>query len=215
MSRTEGWRVTTVAVIGVGQLGSRHLQGLARVESVGRLIGVEPSADSLAVARERLADVRTEAGDPIELVGSVADLPDRLDYVVVATSADVRRTVIEELLDGREVEHLLLEKVLFQRLADFDAVERLIQERGVSTRVDTARRAFPIYQQIRDYFTDDPIVHMDVRGGDWGLACNAIHFLDLLSFLTGGVFPRRSRRPCSLESRSPASGPGSTSSTER
>ena len=123
MSRTEGWRVTTVAVIGVGQLGSRHLQGLARVESVGRLIGVEPSADSLAVARERLADVRTEAGDPIELVGSVADLPDRLDYVVVATSADVRRTVIEELLDGREVEHLLLEKVLFQRLADFDAVD--------------------------------------------------------------------------------------------
>ena len=57
----------------------------------------------------------------------------------------------------------------------------------MATRVDTARRAFPIYQQIRDYFADDPIVHMDVRGGDWGLACNAIHFLDLLSFLAGGL----------------------------
>lgn len=182
-----GWRVTTVAVIGVGRLGSRHVEGLARLESVRRLIGVEPSVNARADARERLSDVRIATGDPIELVGDVSDLPDRLDYVVVATSSDVRRAVIEELLDGREVGHLLLEKVLFQRLADFDVVDRLLQERGVSARVDTARRAFPIYQEVRDHFADDPVVHMDVRGGDWGLACNGIHFLDLLCFLTGAL----------------------------
>lgn len=175
-----------IAVVGAGQLGSRHLQGLARLTLPCEVTVVDPSPASLNVARERFAEMPINAAvRAVHYHSSVDALPSSLDYVVVATAADVRLPVLQSLLAGRDVRSVLLEKVLFQRLGDYEVAEALLNSRKVQAWVNCPRRAFPIYAAIREFFAGEPLRYFQVMGGGWGLGCNSIHFLDLLSMLSG------------------------------
>lgn len=46
------------------------------------------------------------------------------------------------------------------------------------------RRVIPFYEGLKKTIRPHEQVFYTVQGGDWGLACNAIHFIDILSFLT-------------------------------
>ena len=176
-----------LSVIGAGQLGSRHLQGLVRLSAVCEIHIVDPSAASLEIARQRAAEVPESARHRLFFHQKIDQLPKSLDYAVVATTADVRLSVLRALLHNRTVPNLLLEKVLFQRETDYDAAGELLQKAGSRTWVNCPRRAFPIYDKLQTFFSDDALQHVDVRGGDWGLGCNSIHFIDLIALLAGGT----------------------------
>ena len=67
---------------------------------------------------------------PLQLsVSGIRFMPAAMDIVIIATGADVRRKVIEELLEQAHVSYLLLEKVLFQRLEDYDVVASLLERK--------------------------------------------------------------------------------------
>lgn len=177
-----------VAVIGAGQLGGRHLQGLARLALACEIEVVDPSPVSLDAARQRFAEMPPNSAVlAVNYHSSIETLPSSLDYVVVATTADVRLSVLQALLTGRNVRAVLLEKVLFQCLGDYAVAEALLASRKVQAWVNCPRRAFPIYGMIRDFFVDEPLKYFQVMGGGWGLGCNSIHFVDLLGMLTGNL----------------------------
>lgn len=177
-----------IAVIGAGQLGSRHLQGLIRLDLDCQYFVVDPSPDSLKIAQNRVNEVGIPgAAERVTYLTSLSELPELIDYAVVATAADVRLNVLQTLLFSRSVRNLLLEKVLFQRISDYQVASDLLRGSGTRTWVNCPRRAFPIYQTVRKFFEGQTLLHFQVYGGNWGLGCNSIHFLDLLAFLTGDV----------------------------
>jgi hypothetical protein len=56
----------------------------------------------------------------------------------------------------------------------------------VRTWVNHPRRLQPNYQVIKEIISkSNEIVMFDLFGANWGLACNGLHFIDLISFLTG------------------------------
>lgn len=176
-----------IALVGAGQLGSRHLQALSLLERAAEITVVDPSAASLATARERFE--QAAAAGPrkatARYVSSFADLPKALDAAVVATAADVRLAALEKLLGASRPRVLLLEKVLFQRLADYDAADRLLQAIGARAWVNCAQRLWPFFSGLRPRTLGRSNVQITVSGAQWGLGCNAIHNLDLLPFMTG------------------------------
>lgn len=175
-----------IAVIGAGQLGSRHLQGLVRIGKPCEIYVIDPSAASLDMARQRVEEVPAAASHSMHFHQQIEALPLILDHAVIATAADVRLSVLRALLQGRTVRNIILEKVLFQRQSDYAEAAELLQEAGSRAWVNCPRRVFPIYETLRTFFRDDPLLHMDVRGGNWGLGCNSIHFIDIIAYLTGG-----------------------------
>lgn len=175
-----------IAVVGAGQLGSRHLQGLVRLGVPCEIHVVDPSAASLDTARQRAGEVQAAVPHTLHFHQQIEALPQMLDHAVIATAADVRLAVLRELLQGRTVRNLLLEKVLFQRLSDYPLAAELLRQAGSQAWVNCPRRAFPVYETLRTFFAEDPLQHVDVRGGNWGLGCNSIHFLDIIAFLIGG-----------------------------
>ena len=52
--------------------------------------------------------------------------------------------------------------------------------------VNTQEGIMPLYKKIKDkIYTDEKgSINIDVTGGEWGLACNAISFIDLFEWLT-------------------------------
>lgn len=177
-----------IAVIGAGQLGGRHLQGLARLALPCEIEVVDPSPVSLDAARQRFAEMPPNpAVLSVNYHSSIEALPSTLDYVVVATTADVRLSVLQALLTDRNVRAVLLEKVLFQCQGDYAVAKALLATHKVQAWVNCPRRSFPIYGLIQDFFADEPLKYFQVMGGGWGLGCNSIHFIDLLGMLTGNL----------------------------
>lgn len=173
----------TVIVIGAGNIGRRHLQALLTNDPALELIVVEPSA----TARDETQSSLTELGVATDAYrfATFDELPPSADVAIVATTADVRRVVTEELLRRVSVPRLVLEKFLFQQPNDFEHVGNALSQAGAHAWVNTPRRAWPVYREVRDRITGTTAVRIDVSVPvDIGIASNAIHFLDLLSFLS-------------------------------
>lgn len=175
----------SIAIIGCGQLGSRHLQGMANSKHRHMIYIVDPNQAALEVAVQRWNAMQNPSGSEVVADQDFSSLPPHLDFVVIACSADIRFDLLTKLLGGHKVRYLLLEKVLFQRLEYYDAAVKLIAATGTTAYVNCARREFDVYRDIKQMLRSERLVELEVFGGAWGLGCNAVHFLDLFDHLTG------------------------------
>jgi len=173
-----------ILVIGAGQIGSRHLQGLARSSLSFDIDVVDPSQSSLDTARSRFEEVPGSKASGHAVSYATALRPGaEYDLAVVATSSGPRAALTRELLEACRVGRIVFEKVLFSRLEEYHAVGDLLREKAVAAWVNCPRRMYPLYRELLPEF-GGPLQIM-LQGGMWGLACNCIHFVDLASFLAG------------------------------
>lgn len=175
--------MTTVAIIGAGQLGSRHLQALNLSEKELNIVVIDSNKESLSVAQSRFESC----------VGAVAhqvsyqqdwNISGVIDIAIVASTANSRRAIIEQLLATAMVKHLVLEKLLFTQEQDYFAIAELLQKTQTKTWVNCAMRMMPFYNQFHQVFHNTAI-NYQVFGSQYGLITNAIHYLDHVAYLTG------------------------------
>jgi predicted dehydrogenase len=171
----------SLVLIGAGELGSRHLQSMASLPDCCIDV-VEPDALSVEKAKQRLAQVHVNAAH-IRFFQSIAQLSLQYDLALIATGAAVRFELSKELLRRAKVRYLLLEKVLFQHPEHYAQMQKLLEQHQVQAYVNCPRRCYPLYRQLKAGTVGKPLV-MQVQGNLWGMACNSIHFIDLLAFLT-------------------------------
>lgn len=175
-----------IAIIGAGQIGSRHLQALSKLNRLTNIQIVDPNYKSLERARERFLQVQENKYiQKVEYLNNIVDLSNNLELVIIATTSDVRRKVIEKLLLEKKVHYLILEKILFQRIEDFAIVNNLLEQNNVKAWVNCRSRTFYFYKQLRAKFKNAKRVDYRVGSSNLGIGCNAIHYLDLFTFLTG------------------------------
>ena len=174
-----------IALVGCGNIGSRTLQALAKLERPATIYAIDPVAAALARARERVAELGAAARARVVYAESVAALPEAIDLALVATCADTRRSTVEALLGRTRVRYLVLEKFLFQRAADYAAVGARLAAAGTRCWVNLVRRAWPGYLALRERLAGDRRLEMQALGPDFRLASNAVHYIDIYAFLTG------------------------------
>lgn len=175
-----------LVLVGAGQLGSRHLQALSKVNFLARIEVVDPFAASLDIARARFNEMPANPNiSGVHFYSSLSEVSQDVDLAIIATNADIRADVIRQLVAGHKVKNLVLEKVLFQKPDDYPAVQSLLESRGIKAWVNHPRRSFPFYKKLRQSLQASSQVSYKVQGGGWGLACNGLHMIDHLSFLTG------------------------------
>lgn len=176
-----------IVLVGAGQIGSRHLQGLRTITEEIEVAVVDPSRAALEQARARLLEGVAAEPFRVRFLTTLAELPARADIAIVATSADTRRAAVEGLLAACDLPYLLLEKVLFQREEDYAPVATLLCARGVTAWVNCPRRRWPCFRALGSAVAGGGRIEMVVDGAQFGLACNSVHFLDLFEAFGGGL----------------------------
>lgn len=166
------------AIIGAGQLGSRHLQGLKTASLPMKIWVIDNSEESLIIAKQRYDQVPVIGEKELFLKREVSELPKSLDFVVVATGSKPRAALIKSLLHNSNVKYMVLEKVLFPKLQEYDEIEELINRNNVKCWVNCGRRLLSYPYDIKKVLNDGKI-EMLYEGTDWGLCCNSIHIIDL------------------------------------
>ena len=174
-----------VAVIGLGKIGCRHLEALFKSIFPIELYGIDPQKSSVDIARKSIEDLPiNKYVKSVSITKELKQLPKTLDLVVIATNSDIRLKILTELLDHVDVNFVILEKILFQRKKDLKQGKGILNKSGSEAWVNCPRRMWPLYRNIKRYFYGKNKVSYNLSGGNWGMGCNAIHFIDCFEYLT-------------------------------
>lgn len=175
-----------IVVIGCGQLGSRHAEALAKHPKVTDMVLVDPSNSSLELAIERIK------GTGYSGTVRTLDSPDLADgdfrLAVVSTSAGDRLSALNSFLENATADHFLLEKLLATDLDSLDEFSRVCEKTSRSFWVNCPMPFFPHYESIKRDISQLNLkgpTKYSVRGGNYGLVTNFIHYLDHFYSLTG------------------------------
>ncbi len=174
-----------VLLSGCGNIGFRHLQAIAAMPTPAHVTIIEPNM----AAHARIAEFTGSHTGPhrFSVSPTLPDAPATVDLAVIASSADVRRAIVEAVLARHSVLVMVLEKVLFQSISDLDAVSALLARHHVTAFVNCGRRYFPGYLAARDRWAQARPLDIEVKGTAFGMCSNGIHLLDLAEFLNAAA----------------------------
>ncbi len=179
--------VSKVLLCGCGNIGFRHLQALASAGTPMQITIVEP----FAAGHPRIADfIASDAAGGTERYRLLTTLPaerERFDLVVIATSADTRLAAFNGIVDQHDVGCIIFEKILFQTVAALDEVAARLERENIPAYVNCGRRGFDTYRALAKEFAGPTPTNITVNGSAYGLASNAVHFLDLAEFINGAA----------------------------
>jgi len=178
-----------IVVIGVGALGSRHLQSLVNLSKEDfKVYAVDPNQNSLDKAKDIYSVSKLKSSPDVGFYKDLLQMPiEDVDLAIVATNSIVRLKVVSTLLVSKKVRNIVLEKFLFPRESDYIEAEGLFAKHQANVWVNCPRRLHPIYEFIKNRVKREEKIQMTVIGHNWGMGCNSIHSIDILNFLSNQV----------------------------
>lgn len=170
-----------ILVVGSGSLGTRHVQGCLRASEVSKVYVVDKDNQSLSnmqriVNSDYLCDT-----ERLNVATDYAEIPDTFDLCIISTSANGRANLLSELLEKIQVKFWILEKLLEQSLDGLVQIETSMQ--GQKCWVNTPRRIKKLYNKL-PIMDAAQAFHAQAVGNTWGLASNAIHYIDYFEYLS-------------------------------
>ena len=176
-----------VVLIGAGNIGSRHAQALMKLEIDVDITVFDVSAAYLYVCKARIEEIaRADYKTTTHYVTGFNQLPGSVDLAIIATSSGHRLISLEKLLSATTCKCIILEKFLFPTKAEYKQAALLLQQHKESrVYVNCVKRMFGAYQFVKEQLDSiDGRIKMNLTGNNWGLAGNAVHYIDLFSYLT-------------------------------
>jgi len=178
----------SILVIGCGNIGSRILQSIAHIpeKDAGPLniFGLEPSEKARQLAKFRFEDVNHQ-NLALTLTNNIKTVPQDIELLVVAVDAKNRLAALRTALSHCRVKYVLLEKTLFVRDDEFSIAADLLKNHQVKAWVNCFRNVWPGYKWLKSKIENNSIKSIHIKGGDWNLASNAIHFLAVIEYISG------------------------------
>lgn len=177
-----------ILLIGAGNLGSRHLQALKQVSFPLKIGVIDPSKESLQIAKERYDSLSTEnIVHEVVYLQNIPEWIEKIEVAIIATNSNIRKMVIEELLSKNNVQFLILEKILFQNKSDYTKIQNLLQKSNTEAFVNCPMRMIPFFRDnIKKWFGNKKIIYF-VSGSQYGLITSSIHYIDFMSFLANST----------------------------
>ena len=175
----------SIVLIGTGNVGSRHLQALARLPYDLTIQAVEPDPQAQSRARALLESTPPGQCDvSVEWLTGLDGIHTCPDLTVVATTSKGRANLIEKLLATGH-RRLLIEKVVCQSTDEYDGLLSSVSHHDAKAWVNCIYRYYPYFTEIRDLLEDKGDLCFSAVGSNNGLGCNAIHLLDIVCMLSG------------------------------
>ena len=168
-----------ILLAGLGNIGARYLQGILTINQVTGIDIIEP----ISTAFERGMKICNDEHSTVRRVG-YKDLEQKYDIAIVSTPSSIRPRVVESISKSTNIEFWILEKILAQSILDLDNIEKEVSG-SKGGWVNTPRRRTSLYRRLKSVMAPGVPFKFNVFFENIGLGCNAIHFIDLVSWLAG------------------------------
>ena len=167
--------IKNILIIGLGNIGYRHFQALN--SSRYNIYLIDPK-----ISKFKLTKFYKEIkGKKIYFIKNYNKLPSKINLAIISCSSNMRFQCTKKLLDNTKVDHIILEKILFDKLSNYKKIN-IFKKYKTYIGVNTIHRCSSNSRFILKRNGKNKIRKIIVHGNNWGLACNYIHFIDLINF---------------------------------
>lgn len=174
--------IYNVLLIGSGNVGSRHLQGILKSNYNINIHIVEVNPQSIKITRKRILEVKFKK-KKIFFHKNINFKKVNFDLAIIATSSHNRLNIVKKMLKLKNIKNCIVEKIAFQTTKDYEKAEILFQKKRVNCWVNCARNYHPIYALIKKKINKYKKIKMHVKGNGWNMASNSIHFVELMNYM--------------------------------
>ena len=173
-----------ILLVGAGNIGIRHLQGLLTSSLKLNITVVDTSEISIKKAQSILKEkIIAKNSLQIDWKREIPKDVKFFDLAIISTSSKSRGNLIHNINKVAIINYWLIEKVLAQSKFELNLI-KIETSKSKGVWINTPRRMMSMYQTLKSKFSDKNILRFKMIGGLWGMACNAIHFIDLVSWWT-------------------------------
>ena len=175
-----------VVIIGCGNIGFRHLEGLSNSKHVVNAFVYDLETTALNEARERFLvsgsasnNLHVSWWQSLENLGATQNI---FDFAILSTTATNRSNVFKDCKRSLNSSAWLFEKPLTQSA---ELLKLLLDEtNGESVWVNHSRRSMDWFKEIEMQFKSRHPIKLKAHSPNLGIACNASHYVDLVNYLT-------------------------------
>ncbi|WP_440913813.1 hypothetical protein [Candidatus Pelagibacter sp.] len=173
-----------IILVGAGNIGRRYLQGIAKLDTSLDIDVYDVNKNSLKVAEQKYYEIDTR-NKQHKISFNSAKKETNCDLIIIATSSYERLKVIEQYKNKLSTQFWLIEKVIEQSSNNINNIlSHLHKDSKVVAWVNTPRRIMKFYTELKKKINLNIPKKIYVSGGLWGMACNTIHFIDMVEWIT-------------------------------
>ena len=193
-----------ILIVGVGNIGKRHLESLTKSNKIKQFHIVENNN----VINKKLK--KNYQKNNFFFYENIANLENKqkFDLAIISTNSDTRFKIFKDITNRFIVKYIILEKFVFQNINQFNYAHKIIKYKNLKVFINCPMRTWPFFKNLKSQH-DRSQLEIIMTGSKWGLGSNAIHYIDLLAYLTnkrkiniskiGEIFIYKSKRKNFIE----------------
>jgi len=172
-------------ILGVGNIGFRHAQGLSRLSEKNLEIYLFDVSDKyLSIFKEEINILKKKT--KLFLVkNNFSEIKSiEFDIVIIATTADKRVKSLNSILNEIKTKLILIEKPICNSIKDLNFLKDISSK---NIFINFPRRYCDWHNKIKDKIIRDysnEILDISITGKNLGIACNISHYIDLVNMWT-------------------------------
>lgn len=173
-----------ILLVGAGNLGSRYLEGLLKLDAPLEIDIIEPSKKATENCKRLLKNLNLK-NKKLNFKNSFSTNKNSYEIALVATTADVREEVISTINNYYSINFCILEKILTQSINSLEKIKKSV-DNFEKTWVNNCMRVMQWHLKMKEiiFLNNKNSVQAVINGQGWGMACNAIHYIDLIGWWT-------------------------------
>ena len=166
-----------ILVVGLGNIGFRHFESLLKSKNNYEIYCYDKSKSALQRVRELIEN--TNHSQRVKIINNIDEINNNHDFLIHATSSDVRLKTFSQILSKSKIKFAILEKILAQNIDHLNRIN-IVSKNLQNCWVNTPMHEWDLYSRIKKKINVKNINKIEFNNFD-GLACNAIHFIDFFS----------------------------------
>jgi len=138
-----------ILLVGCGNIGFRHLEALSNIDLPLNIYIVEINSNNIKRAKNLLNEKKIN----YEIINNINEIKaNYFDICIIATCSDIRLSIIKNIMDNSNIKYIsniVLEKVCFQNLKQFNEYEKIIKKyKNTKTYISSPWNLFYSYKNL-------------------------------------------------------------------
>lgn len=161
-------------IVGFGNLGRRYLDAI---------ISTKLNSNIFIFDLDKSQYPKISSSKNLFYVKNLEDITNKIDICFFSSNSNRRYESIKSVFKVTSPKFIIIEKILAQSTKELKNILNFFKKKKITNKVwvNTHYRTYKIFKKIvnknRKFFNNK----VDISGYNWGLACNAIHYIDLYS----------------------------------
>ena len=165
-----------VLIFGTGNIGQRHLQSILNNRKIGRVYLYDKDKKILVNLIKKFRSKKI-----IFIKNKKNIFKKKYFLVILANFATNRSDILLKFWKIKNTKYILTEKLVENNIKNLKKMFYKIDE---NTYVNLNLRLVTVFKKIKELVKKEKKIRLNIKGNNWNMTSNAIHYLDFMKWIT-------------------------------